>query len=479
MKRALFFIGFLLLLASCRPELDYVDNTFRSSAATLSESGETITVLFNSEAGTASLDLTASGSWTAEFVNGRAYWCSLSQTEGKRGVATLTFSVQSNGEYDERSAAVLFTCGKLKKTIVVTQKQRDALLLSSDRVEISADGGSFTIDVQTNIDFTHRIEADGSDWIRTVSTKGLKTNSVTFSVDQNFALDRRSGTVTFTGPAGSEVVHVYQRGETPTIVISDEEVSLPAEEGTFRVEVASNLVVEMLMPESCTWLREMQTKTISTQSYLFSFERNHARSPRVCELIFRNESFSKADTVYIVQQDADILRSSGEQYASCLGDTLCFVTASQVDRPDLFLFDASWIHLLGVEPDTDSDGLRYRYRIDPNPANDARNLRGTVSRPGFDEPEQIEICQFGQSPVFSYTVTQQEVTVPEVKDMNSPALVFWGDGTRDLYQKDLAHQYAQAGPHTIRIEAISVPFFLIPSPEDGMRFDFTQMRRKQ
>ena len=477
MKRALFFISFLLLLASCRPELDYVDNTFRSSVATLSESGETISVLFNSDAGTASLDLSASGSWTAEFVNGRAYWCSLSQTEGKRGVVTLTFSVQANGEYDERSAAVLFTCGKLKKTIVVTQKQRDALLLSSDRVEISADGGSFTIDVQTNIDFSHKIEADGSDWIRTVSTKGLKTHSVTFSVDQNFALDRRSGTVTFTGTAGSEVVHVYQRGETPTIVISDEEVSLPAEEGTFRVEVASNLVVEMLMPESCTWLRELQTKTISTQSYLFSFERNHSRSPRVCELIFRNESFSKADTVFIIQQDADILRSSGELYASNRGDTLCFVTAEQIDRPDLFQFDASWIHLLGVEPDT--DGLRYQYRIDPNPGQDARNLQGTVSRPGFDEPEQIEICQFGQWPVFSYTVTQQEVKVPEVKDMDGPALVFWGDGTRDLYEKDLVHQYAQEGLYAIRIEALSVPFFLIQSPEDGMRYDFTQMRRKQ
>lgn len=475
MKRSALFIGILILLASCRPELDYVDNSFRSSAATLSGSGETISVLFNSEAGSASLDLSASGSWTAEFVNGRAYWCTLSQTEGKRGVATLTFSVLANGEYDERSASVLFTCGKLQRTIVVTQKQRDALLLSGERVEMSADGGTFTIDVQSNIDFSHRIEEDGSGWIRTVSTKGLNKSTVTFSVDQNFSLDRRSGTVTFTGTTGTEVVHVYQRGEVPTIVISDEEVSLPAEEGTFRVEVASNLAVEMLMPESCTWLRELQTKTISTQSYLFSFERNHSRSPRVCELIFRNDAFSKADTVFIVQQDAEILLSSGELYASNRGDTLSFVTVEQIDQPELFRFDAPWIHLLGVEPV--ADGLCYRYRIDRNAEDDAREARGTVSRPGFDEPEQIVVCQFGQWPVFSYTVQQQEVKVPEISGMNAPALVFWGDGTRDLYDSELTHQYEAGGPHTIRIEAVSVPFFLIESPEDGMRYDFTHLRR--
>ena len=62
----------LLALTACRPELDYVVDSFRSSQATLSGSGETITVLFNSDAGTASIDLSASGNWTAEFVNGRA-----------------------------------------------------------------------------------------------------------------------------------------------------------------------------------------------------------------------------------------------------------------------------------------------------------------------------------------------------------------------------------------------------------------------
>ncbi|MBQ1753813.1 MAG: BACON domain-containing protein, partial [Bacteroidales bacterium] len=175
----------LLALTACRPELDYVVDSFRSSQATLSGGGETITVLFNSEAGTASIDLSASGSWTAEFVNGRAYWCTLSQTEGKRGLATLTFSVQANGEYDERSASVVFTSGDLKRTVVVVQKQRDAMLVSSGRFDIDAEGGTLTIEVSSNVDFTHAVAADAGDWIHSMSTKGLRQTGVVFRIDAN------------------------------------------------------------------------------------------------------------------------------------------------------------------------------------------------------------------------------------------------------------------------------------------------------
>ena len=78
-------------LTGCRPELDF--DAFHSGEASFSGGGENYVILFNSDAGTASVELSASGKWTAEFVNGRAYWCSLSAAEGKRGTVTLTFSV--------------------------------------------------------------------------------------------------------------------------------------------------------------------------------------------------------------------------------------------------------------------------------------------------------------------------------------------------------------------------------------------------
>ena len=464
----------LLLLAGCRPELDYVADSFHSSQATLSESGETITVLFNSEAGSASLDLSSSGAWTAEFVNGRAYWCSLSQSEGKRGVASLTFTVQANGEYDERSASVVFTSGKLKRTIVVVQKQHDSMLLSSERVEMDADGGTFSIEVSANIDFSHRIEENGSSWIHVLSTKGLSKSVVTFAVDANTALDRRSGTVTFNSVNGPETVTVYQKGETPTIVISEENVSLSAEEGICKVEVASNLDVEFTIPEDCAWLREVKTRTISTNTYTFAYDRNHARESRACEIVFRNDAFAKADTVRIEQQKSGILRSDSRVYCPSTGETFAILTVGAVDDFGQLHFDSDWPEEVSVEPD--AEGNRFLVQIGANPTPYVRRTGCDVYRPGFDEPDHIEFVQFGQNPSFSYQTSLREVVVPELDGLEETALVFWGDGTWEAYSEELTHTYAGDGIHTIRIESISLPFVLIHFPKTGAQFDFTRLR---
>lgn len=463
----------LLLLASCRPELDYVTDSFRSSQAQLSQSGETITVLFDANAGSASLDLLSSGDWTAEFVNGRAYWCTLSQSEGKKGVATLTFTVQANGEYDERSASVIFSTRDLRRTVVVVQKQRDALLLSSDRVDVPAEGGMFSIQVSSNIDFTHSVSSEAGGWIHSIGTKGLQQSVVTFSVDANPSLERRIGVITFKGASGEEPVNVYQKGEIPTIVVSEATVNLPAGEGTFQVEVASNLDVSYEISDDCSWLQEVRTKTVSTRTYTFAYTRNHSRELRTCAIVFRNEAFEKAETVQVEQPPAEILKAPSQVFVPSTGETVALLTAGEVEDFGQFRFEADWPEAVSVTPG--EEGNRFLVRIDPNPTPFVRRTACSVYRPGFDEPDRLEFVQFGRKPSFSYETTLQEVTVPVFQGLDETALVIWGDGSYETYAEGLTHTYAAPGIHTIRIEGTSLPFFLIPAPQNGALYDFSQL----
>ena len=69
----------LWLLAACRPEMDFVEESFRSGQAEISGGATSIGMLFSSASGSASIDLTANRSWEASFVNDRAKnWCTLS-----------------------------------------------------------------------------------------------------------------------------------------------------------------------------------------------------------------------------------------------------------------------------------------------------------------------------------------------------------------------------------------------------------------
>lgn len=460
----------VLSLASCKPELDYVSDSFVSDQATMSEAGETLSVIFNSESGQATLDLKASGSWTAEFVNGRAYWCTLSQDKGKSGVATLTFKVEANGEYDERSASVVFTCGKLQRTVVIVQKQHDSIVLTSGREDIASDGGTFTVKVATNIDYSYSIAPEAATWIHDLGTKGLRNETLTFAVDANPSLERRSGVITFSSTKGTETVTVYQKGEVPTIVVSDGELTLQPEEGVLQVEVASNIDITFDILPDCDWIEEARTRTISTRTYTFAFTRNHSREERKCEIVFRNKDYARSDTVRIIQQKADIVRSDLSVLVPSCGATIAIHTSPAVSDAAQLHFSYGGARIVSMEKE--EDGNVFYLSIDPT--REERPIDCLVYIPGFDDPDLIDIYQFGTWPSFSYTTPRRQVKAPQIAGPGS--VVIWGDGTFDRYDADLEHEYSSDGWHTITVEGYIFHSVEIARPQSGMSYDFSNLR---
>ena len=107
-----------------------------SNAPVLAQEGETATVTF-----------TSSDSWTIDVTEGRAVsWCSVTPTSGSKGTNTLTIKTTANDTYDERNAKVTIKAGTTTQSFVVTQKQKDGLTVTSNKVEVGAEGGDISID---------------------------------------------------------------------------------------------------------------------------------------------------------------------------------------------------------------------------------------------------------------------------------------------------------------------------------------------
>lgn len=294
-----------LLLSACHPEIEFVENSFRSSQAESSLSGGNLSVVFPSSGGSASIDLDASGKWSASFVNDRAAdWCSLSASQGKRGTATIAVSVKENPDYDERSASINFTCGDVKRTIVVTQKQKDAMLLSSDRQDIGMDGGRFTIEVQSNVRYDYAISKNAESWLTLTGTKGLSTHTLTFNAAANETFLKREGEITFTSETGTEVVKVYQEADTPTIILSSNTVEMPVEGGHFTVDVRSNVDVSFEISSGCKWIHVAKTNSMSTNAYAFTIDENEQFVKRQAEIKFKCAEWNLEETVSVSQAAA-------------------------------------------------------------------------------------------------------------------------------------------------------------------------------
>lgn len=471
-----------MIATGCSPEMDFVLDSFQAPTAQVYGSSEIATLLFTSDAGRATVVFTANKRWTAAFVNDRAAsWCTLSETKGHGGTITVYVSVEANQDYDQRSASIQFTCDDITRTLVVTQKQKDALFLENNRIEMPSSGGVFTMTYRTNVDAKVTVSPEAAEWIIPGKTKGLSTLSESFTVKANERLEARQGTVEVTSSVGKEVLTVYQAGETPTLVLGSHEVVLAATGETFSVQVTSNVDVSVSFHDG-RWLHEVETKTISTNTYYFMADRNDSREIRKDVLVFRDKERGVADSVFVEQGFHTILvDTTSLSVPSCAPVRLELLTSG--GRPDDFEVSttASWVAVSEIVKAEEGCIILMDTR-----ANEGDQPRACVIRvycEGYDTPDEVQVLQPGKQLSFSYTTRRSQVTAPSF-ELAGDGFILWGDGSFDcldpLMLKDMAHVYEDgAKVHTIVVEAASIPWLLVSEPEDGMHFDFSTLKKEE
>lgn len=267
------------------------------------------TFVVDASGGEINLAFNATHEWTAKPINDRAdEWFSISPSSGKKGDNTVKMTVRPNDTYDERNATLRITASTATLDVVVTQKQKDALTASASKNEIGADGGSFSVEVKSNVSFNFEI-TKGQGWIHNTGTKALSTSTLEFSVDKNEDVEKREGEITINGAGGlKETIHVYQSGATPTLVLTQNQYTVSDKGETIQVEVKSNVEVSVSIDSNAkSWIEEVSSKATSTSTYRFKISPNESYDSRTGGITFRNASTNLSETVTITQLQKDAL----------------------------------------------------------------------------------------------------------------------------------------------------------------------------
>ena len=308
-----FAVAFLCLcscwLAGCSSEKD--ETPVEPSKPTIELAvSESLTPTVGTEGGTTTLTFTASGSWTASVnaVTRAVDWVSVQPTSGEAGTVTLRITTQANDTYDERNAVIRLTCGTAQQTVTLTQKQRDALIVTSNKVEIDAVGGAFSVELQANVSVSYEIEESAKEWITaaTKGTRGLTTSTLSFEAAENPDEAPRQATITLKGEGLTETVTVYQSGSEPTILLSQKEYMVSADGETIQVELKSNTAYEVVMPE-VDWITEVSTRAFSAYTHYFTIAPNETYDARTAEITFINKENGLEEKVSITQMQKDAL----------------------------------------------------------------------------------------------------------------------------------------------------------------------------
>lgn len=322
---------------------------------------------FAQEGGSISIGFECGDDWTAQPVNNRADgWLTVSPVSGKKGSAQLTITAIGNEDYEERSASVKIKSGETEKMLRFVQKQKDAILLSSSKVDVSCEGGSFELNVESNVGYEIDIECD---WIKIPKSKAMVKDVLVFGVDANTTGDKREGIIIITGNGISETVTVYQAAERRLTLTADR-FNFSEEGGAFTVDVVTNEDFEIKFP-AVDWIVEERSRALSTHTFNYSVLPNNTYESRTADIIYisKNDTLLR-DTVSVMQMYKGAIVMAQNNYDIALDGGLVEIELSTNVSLEVSI-DVDWI----TEVVSKSRGLEKMTRTFWVAANDGTGLR--------------------------------------------------------------------------------------------------------
>lgn len=342
--------------------------------------------IFEAIGGIASLTLTTTSDWVAVVDEAASDWLTLTPMSGKAGTYTLNLAAAPNENYDERNSSLTIASGDIKRMITVTQKQKDALILTSNKVEIEAEGGDFSIELQANTTVNYEIEANAQTWLTPVSrSRALTSSTLYFHADMNENEEIRQAVITLQGGKGlTEKVTVYQAGNTsnPILVLTQSEYIVGSAGETIKVELRSNTDYDIEMP-NVNWLKKDVSRSISTYTHYFTVAPNESYDARTAEIRFvdcKNE-LEQIVSITQMQLDAIILAQSIYEMPT-EGGPLDFIVQTNVDFE--VSLSADWI----TQTEKRGRGLSERklyFDIAPNDAETSREATITLQNKEIEQ----------------------------------------------------------------------------------------------
>lgn len=276
---------------------------------------------FTSDSGEAILSFTTNKAWAIDVSQsgGDVSWCTVFPNKGKAGENQVSVRVARNEGVDDRNAVLNLTAGDLTKSIVVTQKQKDAITLTTAKFEVDKNGGEIQVEVKANVSYEVIIPKQYQSWIH---KRTIRPDKCVFGIDESEEYEKREGEIIFQSGELEEIVKVYQTGEGILLLTKNEYIVSDKGE-QIAVELNSNFDFDVRMPQ-VDWITTTVMRSVSSHTLYYTIAPNETYDKREAEFIYydRNDK-SVADTLKIIQVQKDAILLSQKEYdITAKGETI-------------------------------------------------------------------------------------------------------------------------------------------------------------
>lgn len=276
-------------------------------------------MVYPTEGGTQTLKFNSNVDWEVSVATNASgnQWCRVSTSSGVAGNNNnVNVIVDENTGTDDRSTVVTINAGSLTKKIIVTQKQKNSILLTKQKYEIGAEGGSIDVEAKTNVVCSVIIPSEFN-WITqssTTASRALVTNKYKFDIAPSEEYEKREGYIVIEGESILDTVMIYQSGSN-IMLLTQNSFTVGAEGETITAEIKTNCEYEIIMP-NVGWIKQYSgSRAVSSHNVSFIIDRNEEYDSRSAEIIIKDTKSERQENITITQLQKDAFFIDSDEYS--------------------------------------------------------------------------------------------------------------------------------------------------------------------
>lgn len=349
MKNILLLSAILLsvLFFSCKKDNNPADEPQKPSAEIVINVSDVVLPDIAGITGDVTVQFNSNVEWNLLLSDTKATpdWFDVNPKSGGAGSATLKVSIKRDNEtYSDRNAYIIIKAGDVSKTLPVTQKKKNAIILSKDKFEVEEAGGQITIDLKSNVDYTATVSNESSSWISKITkSKSLTDSKEEFLVEAASVEGAREGRIFFAFGELRDTVYIYQQQKNK-LVLGQDTMKVDNNEHRIEVDLSYNVVYNIIIPDNCDWVSLTNTKAVREDKIALFIKKNENYDGRSVKITVKDINSSLTDTLYIEQSQRNaLILSEKVKSVRQAGETFSVELKSNVDYDVIMPLEADWI----------------------------------------------------------------------------------------------------------------------------------------
>ena len=256
-----------------------------------------------------SVDIKVYSNYAWELTN-NCDWITTSITSGDASDTGVIVTLTVDISYDDREGTIVFSCGKAKKLLVVSQKFKEAIIPDANNTfTIPAEGGVAIISYQTNIDCDVIIPEEAQDWITiTPATRGLVSENINLNIAENTTYSARTAVIKVVAKDNAELAVEYtinQEQNDAVLANGNTEFTIDGKEQQITIEHKANIDCEVIIPDEAQYWVTIApaTRGLSTYSTTLNIAENNSGKERSCVVKVVSQNDNELSAEYTIVQN--------------------------------------------------------------------------------------------------------------------------------------------------------------------------------